>query len=299
MTMMIQKTADRRVAQPSSAQPSRRRTRSSALTTTGVYFFLALTALITLFPIVWLLSGALMPLEELYSGKHIFPSTFAWENFASGWVDGNLGTYLANSLVYSVSAVVGILLCSSLAGYALARIEFRGKPVVSALLLALLIIPAPAMFIAQYKLLITLGLTNSREGYIAILIAGGIPMSTLIMRGFFAGQPVALEEAGRIDGASSLRIFWSIILPLARPGLAAVAVVQGLAVWNEYLMALVLFDTDSLMPVQRGLMSFVSSETPQQTVLLAATTISVIPVLIFYLLAQRQLVEGLSAGAVK
>ncbi|WP_114854362.1 carbohydrate ABC transporter permease [Brachybacterium sp. YJGR34] len=284
---------------PGTAEAPPRRPRGRAPGLTGLYILLVVAAVITLFPIFWLLSGSLMSLEELYSGQSIIPTTFAWENYAAGWIDGNLGLLLVNSLVYSISAVAGTLVCASLAGYALARLEFQGKSIVSAILLAVMIIPAPAMFIAQYKLLVTFGLTDSRAGYIAILIAGGIPMSTLIMRSFFASQPRALEEAGRIDGASSLRIFASIILPLARPGLAAVAVIQGLNVWNEYLMALVLFDTDALMPVQRGLMSFVSSETPQQTVLLAATTISVIPVLIFYLLAQKQIVQGLGSGAVK
>lgn len=155
------------------------------------------------------------------------------------------------------------------------------------------------MFIAQYKLLISFGLTDSRVGYIFVLITAGIPMATLIMRSFFASQPRELEEAAAIDGAGPVRTFFNIIMPLARPGLAAVGVIQGLQVWNEYLMALVLFRTDARMPVQRGLMSFVSSETPEQTILLAATTISVVPVIIFYLLAQRQIIAGLGAGAVK
>ena len=96
-----------------------------------------------------------------------------------------------------------------------------------------------------------------------------------------------------------LRIFWHVILPLAKPGLAAVAVIQGLGSWNEYLMALVLFDDNSLMPIQRGLTSFTSAETPQQQILLAATTISIVPVIVFYLLAQRHIVKGIGAGAIK
>ena len=124
-------------------------------------------------------------------------------------------------------------------------------------------------------------------------------MSTLIMRSFFISQPRDLEEAAAFDGASKLRIFRSVILPLARPGLAAVAVIQGLYAWNEYLMALVIFDSESLMPIQRGFTAFTSAETPQQQILLAATMISVVPVVIFYLLAQKHIVKGIGAGALK
>jgi raffinose/stachyose/melibiose transport system permease protein len=265
----------------------------------GIYGLLIVSAVVALFPVLWLVSGSLMSAPELNSGQRLLPSTLVWDNFVRAWVDGNLGQYMMNSVFYAGCAVVGILLCASLAGYALARIEFRGKGAFTTLILAVMIIPAPAMFIAQYKLLISLGLTNSRVGYIAILITGGIPMATLIMRSFFASQPRELEEAAAIDGASPVRTFFSVMLPLARPGLAAVAVIQGLNAWNEYLMALVLFNDDSLMPVQRGLLSFVSAETPQQTILLAATAISVVPVIIFYLMAQKQILQGLGAGALK
>jgi ABC-type glycerol-3-phosphate transport system permease component len=283
---------------PRASGPSRRRKRPTAAQV-GLYGLLAVAAVMALFPIFWLLSGSLMSREELYAGQRLLPSSPVWANFVAGWVDGNLGQYLTNSVLYTGCAIAGILLCASSAGYALARMEFAGKAAFTTLILAVMIIPAPAMFIAQYKLLIGLGLTNDRLGYIAILITSGIPMATLIMRSFFASQPKELEEAAAIDGATPLRTFLSVILPLARPGLAAVAVIQGLNAWNEYLMALVLFDSDNLMPVQRGLMSFVSSETPQQTVLLAATTISVIPVVIFYLIAQKQIINGLGAGALK
>ncbi|GAA3112234.1 multiple sugar transport system permease protein/raffinose/stachyose/melibiose transport system permease protein [Kribbella aluminosa] len=265
----------------------------------GLYGLLVVAAVGALFPMVWLLIGSLQTSSELYRGKDLLPAKPQWSNYVTAWTDGDLGTYLPNSAIYTVSAVAGILLVSSMAGYVLARIEFRGKSAVTFGLLAVMIIPAPAAFIAQYKLMVTLGLTNSRIGYVLILISAGIPISTLIMRGFFANLPKDLEEAAAIDGSSALNTFARVILPLARPGLIAVAVIQGLSVWNEYLLALVLFDDDTLMPVQRGLMNFVSAETPVQNILLAATAISVLPVVVFYVFAQRQVVQGISSGAVK
>ncbi|HEX3198913.1 MAG TPA: carbohydrate ABC transporter permease [Propionibacteriaceae bacterium] len=283
----------------SSPTTTPRRRRPPSITQIGLYGLLVSAAIIALFPVVWLLSGSLQSPAELYGGQHFLPASPQWRNYLDAWIKGDLGIYLANSVFYTAAALIGILMISSLAGYALARLTFRGKGVFTFLILAVMIIPAPAMFIAQYKLLISFGLTDNRLGYILILITAGIPMATLIMRSFFAGQPKELEEAAAIDGASTLRTFLSVILPLARPGLAAVAVIQGLAAWNEYLMALVLFERDELMPIQRGLTSFMSSETPQQHILLAATTISVIPVIIFYLFAQRQIIQGIGAGALK
>jgi raffinose/stachyose/melibiose transport system permease protein len=265
----------------------------------GLYGLLVVAALTALFPLLWMLSGSLQTLPELLANENFLPGDPQWGNYVTAWVQGDLGTYLRNSVVYTGSAVVGILLVSSLAGYALARLDFAGKGAFTVVILAVMIIPAPAMFLAQYKLLISLGLTNSPVGYVLILITSGIPMSTLIMRSFFASQPKDLEEAAALDGAGPLTIFARIILPLARPGLAAVAVIQGLGAWNEYLMALVLFDDNALMPIQRGLTAFSSAETPQQQVLLAATAISIVPVVIFYLMAQRHIVQGIGAGAIK
>jgi ABC-type glycerol-3-phosphate transport system permease component len=264
----------------------------------GLYGLLVVAAVVSLFPLLWMLSGSFQTLDEVLRGTSLLPADPQWHNYVTAWVEGELGRYLLNSILYTGAAVVGILAAASMAGYALARLDFAGKGLFQAIILAVMIIPAPAMFLAQYKLLISLGLSNSRIGYICILITAGIPMATLIMRSFFANQPRDLEEAAQLDGASPLRVFASVILPLARPGMAAVAVIQGLGAWNEYLMALVIFDDNSLMPVQRGLTAFVSAETPQQQILLAATAISIVPVIVFYILAQKQIVNGISAGPI-
>lgn len=260
---------------------------------------LVLAALLTLFPIFWLLSGSLQSSEQLYRGTSLLPTKPVWSNFTYAWNEGNLKTYLPNSILYTVVAVTGILVVSSMAGYALARMRFAGRGAVVGGLLIIMIIPLPASFIALYKLLVGMGLANTRTGYLLVLITAGLPISILIMRSFFTRQPQELEEAASLDGCSPFGTFWRIMLPLARPGLAAVAVIQALAVWNEYLMALVLFNTDDLMPVQRGLTKFVSAETPQQQILLAATALSALPIIALYVFAQRNLIKGVAQGAIK
>ncbi|MFC7619307.1 carbohydrate ABC transporter permease [Microlunatus sp. GCM10028923] len=295
MTTVSDRTMIRSTTNPD-ARPRRRWPRPGLI---GRYGLLIIAALTAVFPLLWMLSGSLQSLTELLSNQSFLPSDPQWGNYVTAWVQGDLGSYLRNSVIYTGCAVAGILLVASLAGYALARLEFAGKAAFTVVILVVMIIPAPAMFLAQYKLLVSLGLTNSPVGYVLILITSGVPMSALIMRSFFVSQPRDLEEAAALDGAGPLRIFWSVILPLARPGLAAVAVIQGLGAWNEYLMALVIFDDNSLMPIQRGLTAFTSAETPQQPILLAATTIAIIPVIIFYLAAQRHIVQGIGVGAIK
>ena len=131
------------------------------------------------------------------------------------------------------------------------------------------------------------------------LTASGLPISIFILRGFSSDSPKELEDAAVLDGCSRWDVFWRVMLPLAKPGLAAVAVIQFLHAWNEYLLALIIFSSNAMMPVQRGLTQFVSSETPEQHILLAATAMSVLPVMALYVLAQRYITQGLLEGAVK
>jgi ABC-type glycerol-3-phosphate transport system permease component len=256
-------------------------------------------AFIALFPIVWMLLGSIQTVQELYRGLTIWPAVPQWQNYSIAWTKGGFSVYLPNSLFYSCVCVLAILLTASMAGYALARIEFPGRGIVMFLIMAIIIVPLPATFIALYKLLVDIGLANTRTGYIVALVASGLPISIFILRGFFMRQPKELEDAAILDGCNAFDVYWRVMLPLARPGLAAVAVIEFLRLWNEYLLALVLFNTESLMPVQRGLTKFVSSDTPEQHILLAATAMAVLPVLILYTVAQKSIIQGIMEGAVK
>lgn len=254
---------------------------------------------VALFPIFWLLSGSLQSIQELYGGVTLLPRSPQFQNYVTAWEEGGFGVFLKNSLLYATATVAAILLVASMAAYALARIEFRGRDLILVVILAVMIIPLPASFIALYKWLIFLGLANTRIGYILALTASGLPISIFILRGFFLRQSRELEDAAVIDGCSTLGVYWWIMLPLARPGLAAVAVIQFLHVWNEYLLGLVMFRSNELMPVQRGLTQFVASDTPEQHILLAATAMAVLPVIVLYAFAQRHIVQGIMEGAVR
>jgi ABC-type glycerol-3-phosphate transport system permease component len=258
----------------------------------GVAFF-------ALFPIAWLLVGSIQTIQELYGGVTLWPAVPQFQNYYVAWTKGGFSVYIPNSLFYSLVVVLGVLFAASMAGYALARIEFPGRGIIMMLILAVIIVPLPATFVALYKLLVDLGLANTRTGYILALITGGLPVSIFILRGFFMRQPKELEDAAILDGCNAFDVYWRVMLPLARPGLAAVAVLEFLRAWNEYLLALVLFNSETLMPVQRGLTKFVSSDTPEQHILLAATVMAVLPVIILYAVAQKSIIQGIMEGAVK
>ncbi len=278
------------------------RTGPSVFTILGRIAFhtlLAVVAFITLFPIAWLLLGSLQTIKELYDGVNLLPAVPQFQNYYIAWTKGGFSVYIPNSLFYSTVCVLGILLVASMAGYALARIEFPGRNIVMFLILAIVIVPLPATFIALYKLLVDLGLANTRTGYILVLITGGLPIAIFILRGFFMRQPKELEDAAILDGCTAFDVYWRVMLPLARPGLAAVAVLEFLRAWNEYLLALVMFNSETLMPVQRGLTKFVSSDTPEQHILLAATAMAVLPIILLYAFAQRSIIQGIMEGAVK
>jgi raffinose/stachyose/melibiose transport system permease protein len=265
----------------------------------GFHTLLAVMAFIALFPIVWMLLGSIQTVQELYRGLTIWPAVPQFQNYYIAWTKGGFSVYLPNSLFYSMVSVLAILLAASMAGYALARIEFPGRAAVLFAIMAIIIVPIPATFIAIYKLLVDVGLANTRTGYILVLVAGGLPISIFILRGFFMRQPKELEDAAILDGCNAFDVYWRVMLPLARPGLAAVAVIEFLRLWNEYLLALVMFNSETLMPVQRGLTKFVSSDTPEQHILLAATAMAVLPVLILYTVAQKSIIQGIMEGAVK
>jgi len=269
------------------------------LQVSAFHTLLAVVAFIALFPIVWLLVGSLQTIQELYRGVTFWPALPQFQNYYIAWTKGGFSVYLPNSLFYSTVSVLAILLAASMAGYALARIEFPGRGAVMFLIMAIIIVPLPATFIALYKLLVDIGLANTRTGYILAMVAAGLPIAIFILRGFLMRQPKELEDAAILDGCSAFDVYWRVMLPLARPGLAAVAVIEFLRLWNEYLLALVTFNSETLMPVQRGLTKFVSSDTPEQHILLAATAMAVLPVLILYTVAQKSIIQGIMEGAVK
>ena len=258
--------------------------------------FVALTCL---FPLAWMASSSLKTQETVFSDARLVPRDPQFQNYYLAWTQGQFGTYFFNSVLYTVLVVAGVIALAALAAYAFSRLRFWGSTALFYLILSTMMVPIPGSFIALYVLLNKLHLINTRLGYILPQINGGLALAIFILKTFFDKLPRELEESAQIDGCGRLQVFWHIAMPLARPAIAVVAIFTALAVWNEYLLALLIFSDTHLMPLQRGLMVFQGAHITQYPLLMAGMIISILPIVGVYLLMHRHIIQGIMAGALK
>jgi raffinose/stachyose/melibiose transport system permease protein len=256
-------------------------------------------AISCLFPIVWMISSALKTQATVFTDMSLIPAHPHFMNFAEAWTKGKFGVYFFNSVFYTVTCVVSVLVISSLAAYAFARFEFPGKNFLYFLFLATIMIPVPGAIVALYVLINKLGLIDTRLGYMLPQINGGLALGIFILRPFFERIPKDLEDAARIDGCGRLGIWWHVALPLAKPALAVVALFTSLGVWNEFILAQLVLQNQRLMPLQLGLVTFWGGVLSQDHLLMAGMAISIIPIVVAYAFLQRHIIAGVTAGALK
>ena len=255
--------------------------------------------LISVLPLVWMISASLQTNAEVYGGVHLIPEDPQWGNYVQAWDQSSFSDYFLNSVLYTVSVVGGTVLLASLSAYAFARIQFPGKRLLYGAFLVFLFIPIPGAFIPLYLVLANMGLLDTQLGYILPMINGSLPVAMFILRAFFEQIPKELEEAAFIDGASRRQVFTKIAFPLARPAVATVVILTVLGVWNEYVLASVVFSNQALLPLQVGLLTFQGSYFSQYGLMMAATTITTLPIIVVYLMFQKNIIRGVMAGAVK
>lgn len=265
---------------------------------TAALALLGALSVITLYPLIWLLLNSFKRNDELFDQSWALPARWEWGNYPKAWRFG-LGHFMANSVLITVVSVVAIVLLSALAAYVLVVCRFRGRGLIHAFILGGLIVPPEVSLFPLFKIMLALGILNTYFAMILPDIAYGLPFTVLLLRAYIMLIPPEMAEAAEIDGASLLRCFWSIYLPLSRPALAAAALVQGMRVWNEFVFALTFVGRDALRPLTVGLTTFGDSLQTDWPVLLAGLVISILPVLILFLAMQRQFMSGLTAGALK
>lgn len=261
--------------------------------------FLILVSLACLFPLWWAFASSLKTQETVFTDLSLFPKNPQWANYLFAWTKANFSLYFLNSFFYTVTVVLGVILIASMAAYAFSRLEFKGKNILFLILISTMMIPIPGSFIALYVLLNKLHLVDTRLGYILPQINGGLALGIFLLKTFFDDLPKELEDSARIDGCGRFRVYWHIALPLARPAIAVLAIFNILAVWNEYLLAMLVLSNKELMPLQRGLMVFQGAHITQYPLLMAGIVITVLPVLVVYLTLQKHIIKGITAGAVK
>jgi len=269
------------------------------MTNTIVYFVLILVAITCLFPVVWMFSSSLKSQNEVFTNMSLIPEHAKWSNYITAWTKANFGTYFFNSIIYTVFGVLGIVFIASLAAYAFARLQFPFRNLLFLLLISTLLIPLPGAFVPLYILLQKLHLLDTRLGLILCYINGGLAFAIFLLRSFFQQLPKELEEAAMMDGASRFSIYWRIAMPLAQPALATVVIFNALGIWNEFLLALVMLQDKAKMPIQRGLMVFQGTHITDYPLLMAGITIATVPIVVVYLLMQKHIIKGITAGALK
>lgn len=255
---------------------------------------------VALFPLFWLLKVSVTPNDLLYSeGVRMWPSRSTFEHYEFVIAHSAFPTFFKNSLIVAGSTAIAVTILASLAGYALSRFNFRAKYWIVALMLITQMFPLVMLVAPIFKMLSPLGLTNSLTGLVIVYTAFNVPFATFLMQSFFDGIPKDLEEAAMIDGATQFVAFRQIILPLTLPGIAATLGFVFTAAWSELLFALMLISGNDAATFPVGLLTFVSKFSVDFGQMMAAGILALIPACLFFLLIQRYLVQGLTAGAVK
>lgn len=265
------------------------------------YFILSIIVVIVFIPIVMLIFGALKTRGDLIAHPYNPPIPPHWQNITDilGNSDYSFWPMLRNSLVVMLVVTFAVVVLCSLAAFVFARMEFRGKGLAFNLFTLGLMFPINVAILPVYFVLRQMHLIDSLWGVVVVQTAFQLSGNILILRGFFTAIPAELQDAAYIDGCTAFDFFWRILLPLARPALAAVAALTMIVSWNDLLVPLVVINSDKFWTLPLGTMQFQGQYGTDFSLVSAFVAISALPTIVFYLFAERQIVSGLTAGAVK
>ncbi len=277
----------------------RRRRVADTVTGTLATIALGLLALVFFSPLLWMLVSSFKTNAQIFTEPFALPERLALDNWAQAWEVGRIGRYALNSTVVTATSVLGILALASAAAYALSRYSFRGRGAVLAIFAVGLVLPLQSYFIAQSTMFTDLAITDTRWALIVPYTAMGLPLALYLLKMYLDGLPEELFEAARIDGAGDLRMYLVLALPLLRPGLATVAIFSALNCWNEFLLALLYIQDDALKTIPTGLLAFSSRYVTDYSLLFSALSIVTLPMIAVYVVFNRQMVAGITAGSLK
>jgi N,N'-diacetylchitobiose transport system permease protein len=256
------------------------------------------------FPVYWMVNTAFKPQSEMLSvTPHFVPENPTFDNFVRAVTQGNFLVYLQNSVIVVAGAVIFAIVIGLFAAAALSRFQFKGRRTIMVFLLIVQMLPGTALLIPQFLIFNSLNLLDTYWGLIFAYVAGVLPFSIWVMRGFFLAIPVELEEAARIDGASTWQVLTKILFPLVMPGIIASSVFAFIASWNDYIVAYTFMKDQAHYTLPVWLNSFTTAAGGQLGTdyggQMAGATLFALPVVVFFMIIQRNLVSGMSAGAVK
>jgi multiple sugar transport system permease protein len=263
------------------------------------YSLLALLGLVILFPIYYMLIISLKLPRDIYRKPSLLPIGATGQNYVELLAKQGFLLNLGNSLLVAGLATIVAVAISCLAAYSLVRLKYRGRDWIGRLILFSYLTPASLLFIPLSIIIAQLKLGNSLQGLIFVYLAFSTPLSTWMLMGFFRSIPLDLEEQAMVDGANRMQALSKIILPLSGPGLIAVSVFTFTGAWNELLLALIFITSPDKRTVPVAIQYLITGDVFRWGLIMAASVIAAVPVMVLYYLAQRFVVQGLSAGAVK
>jgi N-acetylglucosamine transport system permease protein len=297
---MTTAAADRTESVAGSRVPERGRREGRGVATTA-HIALILWSLLVILPLLWTLLSSFKSTQEVLGNPLTLPHKLRFDNYANAWTTAGIGRYFANTVIVVGSALILVMVLGAMCAYVLARFTFPGNRLIYYSMLAGLTFPVFLAIVPLFFVLKNLALLNTLPGLIITYVAFALPFTVFFLHAFFKALPGEVYEAAQIDGAGEWRSFFSVMLPMARPGMASVAIFNFLGLWNQFLLPVALNTDSKNYVLSQGMASFASQAgyAVDFGALFAAVVITVAPVLVVYIIFQRQLQVSATAGGVK
>lgn len=264
-----------------------------------LHIILVANTILMLFPVVIMVFAGFKSNIEIFNNPFAIPDFTDLTNYIAVWTQTNFLRYLFNSVSVTGLSIMLILVLGTMAAYAIARYEFFGASFILLFFLAGLTLPLKLAIIPLFILFRDLGILNTHWSLVVVYVAMGLPSTVFIMTGFIRILPRELEDAARMDGASELRIMWSVLLPLCRPALVISAIHNLVPIWNDFFFPLVFIQQDTLKTLPQGLTAFMGEYTTNWGVMFAGLTLAAAPITIIYIILSKQFINGMTSGALK
>ncbi|WBL15867.1 carbohydrate ABC transporter permease [Sutcliffiella sp. NC1] len=270
----------------------------AALSKGFIYIILIVGSMLMLLPFVWMLSTSLKSSGEVMMMPPVWiPSDWRWDNYETAWGMAPFARYTVNSIIVTVLSTIGELLTTILAAYAFSRINFYGRDIVFAVLLGTMMVPGEVLLIPNYVTLSELGWIDRYPALIVPWLAS--IFSIFLLRQFFLGIPRELSYAAKIDGCSNFRFLWTIMVPLAKPAIVTILLLKAIGSWNAFLWPLIVTQSKEMRTLPVGLTSFSTEAGTVYELLMAASTMIILPMIILYLILQKYIIEGVAKAGIK
>ena len=276
-----------------------RRKKKIKISTAIIYILLSLWAVTTLFPFVWVILNSFKESSEVLNSSFALPKVFTMMNYETAFTRMKVLNAYKNSFIISGTVTIGVMILSALMSFGLTRYHFKGKHIINSLIVASLMFPVFSTIIPVFKMIVSWGILNKNLAVILPQIAGNLSFATIVMKGFMESIPIEMEEAAYMEGANVFQVFRKIIVPLCKPSLSTVAIFSFMWSYNDLFVQKIMIRDNTKFPVSTLLEQISSMYGTDYGLMAASVTIIIVPVVIVYIFLQKNIIKGLTAGAIK